>query len=195
MRPKGSAEELERRRRQAVESIGKGILQTTIAKVMGVSNNSISRWKKMAQSDQLAGRPHPGPARQMSSVQEQQLALLLQEGARTHGWPNDLWTAARVREMIQRHFGIDYHVEHVRHILKKRLNWSSQRPEQRAYERDDAEIERWKREELPRIKKTDRRDAHIVLLDESGLYADTRRAPHLCPARPDADPAVLGSPR
>lgn len=156
MRPKGSAEELERRRRQAVESVGKGMLQITVAKVMGVSSNSVSRWMKMAKTDQLAGKPHPGPARLMSCEQEQQLLLLLQKGARAHGWPNDLWTAARVREMIQRHFGIDYHVEHVRHVLKKRLNWSSQRPEQRAYERDDAEIERWKREELPRIKKRSR---------------------------------------
>ena len=58
--------------------------------------------------------------------------------------------------MIQRHFGIDYHVEHVRHILKDRLNWSSQRPEQHAYERDEGEIERWKQVELPRIKKRSR---------------------------------------
>ncbi len=153
MRPKGSGEELERRRRQAVEAVGNGTLQTIVAKVMGVSSNSVSRWMKMARTDQLAAKPHPGPARLMSFEQEQQLLLLLQKGACAHGWSNDLWTASRVREILRRHFSIEYHVEHVRHILKDRLNWSSQRPEQRAYERDEAEIERWKREELPRIKK------------------------------------------
>ena len=55
--------------------------------------------------------------------------------------------------MIQRHFKIDYHVEHVRHILKDRLGWSSQRPEQKARERNEAEIERWTKEDFPRIKK------------------------------------------
>ena len=123
---------------------------------MGVTSNSVSRWMKMAQADQLAAKPHPGPARLMSTTQEQELPRLLQHGARAHGWSNDLWTAARVREVIQRHFGIDYHVEHVRHILKDRLNWSSQRPEQCAYERDEGEIERWKRVELPRIKQRSR---------------------------------------
>ena len=156
MRPHGSAEELERRRRQAAESVGKGIAQVTVARVMGVTSNSVSRWMKMAETGQLAAKPHPGPPRLMSTQQEQELPRLLQHGARTHGWPNDLWTAARVREVIQRHFGIDYHVEHVRHILKDRLNWSSQRPEQRAYERDEGEIERWKQVELPRIKKRSR---------------------------------------
>ena len=129
---------------------------------MGVSKSSVSRWMQMAEADQLAATPHPGPARLISAAQELELPRILQAGARAHGWPNDLWTAARVREVIQRRFGIAYHVEHVRHILKDRLNWSSQRPEQRAYERDDMEIERWKREELPRIKKSCRaqRRAH-----------------------------------
>jgi transposase len=153
MRPKGSAAELERRRRQAVESVGKGIQQVTVAQVMGVSCNSVSRWVKLATLNQLAAKPHPGPTPRLNSDQEQQLVLLLQKGARAHGWPNDLWTATRVSAVISRTFGIDYHVEHVRHLLKDRLNWSSQRPEQRAYERDEAEIARWKHEELPRIKK------------------------------------------
>lgn len=36
------------------------------------------------------------------------------QGPRAHGWDNDLWTSARVVEIIKRHFGIAYHPEHVR---------------------------------------------------------------------------------
>jgi transposase len=75
------------------------------------------------------------------------------QGAQEHGWPNNLWTARRVTQVIRRHFGIKLHPEHVRNILKRRLGWSSQKPEQRARERNEKEIERWRREEFPRIKK------------------------------------------
>ena len=90
----------------------------------------------------------------MSAVQERQLAGLLKKGARAHGWRDDLWTAARATAVIRRHLKIEYHVEHVRHLLKERLGWSSQRPEQKARERNEREIRRWKREDLPQIKKS-----------------------------------------
>ncbi len=75
------------------------------------------------------------------------------KGARSHGWPDELWTAKRVAEVIRRHFGVEFHTEHVRKILKERLVWTSQKPERRARERDEEEIERWVREEFPHIKK------------------------------------------
>ena len=70
-----------------------------------------------------------------------------------HGWFNDLWTASRVRVLINRLFDVSYHVEHVRNVLTQRLGWSSQRPEQRARERDEEAIEQFKRREFPRIKR------------------------------------------
>ena len=155
MRPIGSAEELERRRRQAVEAVKRGDTQATVARVLGVTPDAVYRWVKLDRqaSDGLAAKPHPGPKRLLSLEQDQELERLLLQGAQAHGWPNDLWTAVRVAEMIQRHFNVSYHVEHVRHILKDRLGWSSQRPEQKARERNEAEIERWTREEFPRLKK------------------------------------------
>jgi hypothetical protein len=96
------------------------------------------------------------------------LADLLRPGASHYGWPNDLWTATRVADMIRRHFGITYHAEHVRKILKRRLGWTSQKPQTKAKERDEDAIRRWKEEEFPRIAHEARqRDAHLVFLDES----------------------------
>lgn len=156
MRPQGSAEELERRRRQAVAAVKSGIPQETVAKTLGVHPNSVWRWMEMDRksSAALSATPHPGRKREMSLAQERQLTALLKKGARAYGWLDDLWTAARVSEMIRKHFQIEYHVEHVRHILNERLGWSSQRIEQRARERKEREIRRWGRAELPRIKKS-----------------------------------------
>jgi transposase len=158
MRPKGSAVELERRRRGAVEAIQQGESPTTVSRILNVSQSSVFRWLEMAEEGAtgLAAKPYPPRQLRLSDEQLQQLEHLLSKGATAHGWPNDLWTAARVQEVIQRHFGEEFHVEHVRCMLKKRLNWSSQRPEQRARERDEEEIERWVQKEVPRLKKRSR---------------------------------------
>lgn len=158
MRPKGSAVELERRRRGAVEAIQQGESPTTVSRILNVSQSSVFRWLEMAEAGPtgLAAKPYPPRQLRLSDEQLQQLEQLLSKGATAHGWPNDLWTAARVQALIRRHFGEEFHVEHVRCMLKKRLNWSSQRPEQRARERDEKEIERWVRKEVPRLKKRSR---------------------------------------
>jgi transposase len=142
MRPIGTAEELERRRRRAVELVQQGESPTLIARILGVGRTSLYRWLALAEqsSDALAAKPHPGPVPRLSGAQLQELERLLLEGARTHGWHNDLWSAHRVAEVIRRHFGVVYHTEHVRKIIRRRLNWSSQKPQKKAKQRNDAKI-------------------------------------------------------
>jgi len=155
MRPKGSAEDLERRRRRAVQLIQEGESPTLIARILGVRRQSLYRWLDMARGGPqgLSAKPPPGRKRRLDDAQLQQLETLLLQGAQEHGWPNNLWTAGRVTQVIRRHFGIRLHPEHVRNILKRRLGWTSQKPQRRARERNDKEIQRWLRQEFPRIKK------------------------------------------
>jgi len=158
MRPKGSAQELERRRRRAIALLENGHSQAEVARMVGASGCAVHRWRKMAEkgSDALAAKPHPGRKRRLSEEGHQRLEELLSKGATAHGWQNNLWTAHRVAKVIEKHFGIRYHLEHVRKILKERLGWTSQKPELRARQRDEEEIERWVREEVPRLKKRSR---------------------------------------
>ena len=143
MRPTGTAAELERRRTRAVELMNQGESPTVIARILGVGRTSLYRWKRMAQADPkgLAARPHPGPKERLTAEQRAELETLLLQGATKHGWPNVLWTAQRVAEMIHRHFGITYHVEHVRTILRDRLRWSSQKPQKKAKQRNAEKID------------------------------------------------------
>ena len=101
MRPLGTPQELERRRRHAVALMDQGESPTVIARILGVARSSLYRWKAQAQQpDGLAARPHPGPQRRLTEEQEFQLEVLLMAGATTHGWSNDLWTAQRVTQVI-----------------------------------------------------------------------------------------------
>jgi transposase len=72
--------------------------------------------------DGLCAKPHFGPPPRLSDWQARQLEQLLRQGAHRHGWPTPRWTVTRVTELILRHFGLRYHPEHVRKILKHRLS-------------------------------------------------------------------------
>jgi len=169
-RPFGSAAELERRRRQAVEAVAQGESPDVVARVVGVNRCSVFRWLNLArQPDGLAAKPHPGPAPRLSPQQNRRLEDLLLQGAKAHGWQNQLWTCARIRILIQRHFGVSFHHDHVGRLLREGLNWTPQKPQRRARERDEPDIEYFKRVRFPKIAAEARqRSAHLVFLDESG---------------------------
>ena len=80
---------------------------------------------------------------------------LLVKGPLAQGYRTNLWTTARIAELVEREFGVRYHRDHIGRLMHG-LGWSPQKPERRALERDEEEIARWKREEWPRIKKTPR---------------------------------------
>ena len=140
-RPIGKAAELERRRRRAVELVEAGESPSTVARILGVHETSVHRWRRLARlQGNLDAKPHKGPTPRLSDTQLAHLEQLLLQGAKHHGWPNQLWTADRVAAVIKRHFHLEYHPEHVRKILKRRLKWTSQKPQRKARERDEAAI-------------------------------------------------------
>src|SRR5262249_48630070 len=102
-RPFGTPAELERRRRRAVELMDQGEPPTPIPRIRGAARPSLYRWRKAARSQPggLAAKPHPGPTPGLSDPQLHQLEDLLLDGATAHGWPNELWTAKRVAEVIR----------------------------------------------------------------------------------------------
>jgi transposase len=203
MRPIGSAEELERRRFRAVRLIQEGVPRKWIARVLGVPRGTLSRWCKLAEAGALQAKPQPGAPRRLTDQNYRELEELLAQGATAHGWPNNLWTAGRVGEVIERHFQVKYHPAHVSRILKNRLGWTCQRPVHQRWERDDAEIDKWVKGEFPRIVKEAReRRASLVFVDETGFmlgptvrrtYSPCGRTPVHRVSAPHARISVIGA--
>jgi transposase len=142
MRPIGTAEELQRRRLRAVELVEQGESPAEVARFLGCGRSSVSTRVKLARQAQgaLGARPHPGPRPRLGAEPLKELEGLLLEGAKAHGWRTELWTAARAAELIERHFRIRSHPEHIRKLLNRRLSWTSQKPQRRAKERDEVGI-------------------------------------------------------
>src|SRR4051812_47960526 len=100
MRPRGTAAELERRRRRAVRLVEQGKSPAAVADILGVTRASLHRWRRMARQGQgLAAKPVPGARRRLTDLQLLELERLLDQGATAHGFPNGLWTAARVAQV------------------------------------------------------------------------------------------------
>jgi hypothetical protein len=94
----------------------------------------------------------------------------LTKGPRANGFPTEMWTLARVADVIEQVSGVRHSQTQTWVILRERLRWSRQRPARRAIERDDEAIATWVKQEWPRIKKgARRRGAWIVFQDESGF--------------------------
>ena len=93
MRTKGSAAELEARRRLAADLLRDGNTPTEVAQLLGVSFSSIKRWKRAFLRDGLAGlaaKPHPGPRPKLSEDQRDELCDLLVAGALAAGFATDV---------------------------------------------------------------------------------------------------------
>lgn len=155
MRPHGSPTALEARRRRAVALLAQGLGVRTVARQIGCSPSSVSRWQTDVAAggpDALRAKPPPGRPPRLTARQRARLLKLLLNGATAHGFGTDLWTLPRVAAVIARTFRVTYHPAHVWKILRGE-GWSCQKPERRARERDEAAIQRWRAERWPHIKK------------------------------------------
>ncbi len=155
-RPKGSADLLEDRRRRALALLDSGCSLNEVGRRVGCGASSVMRWRDARRrhgDEALEVRFSPGRPLKLATAQRKRLVRLLLKGPMAQGYRTNLWTTARIAEMVQREFGVSYHPDHIGRLLHS-LGWTPQKPERRALERDEDEIERWKQKQWPRIKKT-----------------------------------------
>jgi transposase len=156
MRPNGSASELERRRRRAIALLDRGLNPSEVADRVGADPSSVRRWRQAYRRKGVRGlesKPHPGRPSRLTPRQKRSLERRLLRGAQANGFDSDLWTCPRIAEVIEYHYGVEYHVDHIPRLLAS-LGWSCQRPEKRAIERDEQAIAEWVKKDWPRIKKS-----------------------------------------
>jgi transposase len=159
MRSKGTASELEARRRTAIEKLRVGWTQVAVADFLGVHPVTVAKWTgrhRLEGDAGLAARPTPGRPRFLTPSQERTVLRWLADKPTTQGFRTDLWTARRVADLIRRRFGVDYHPDYLRAWLRQR-GYSPQKPRRRAKQRNQAAIDRWVVEDWPRIQKKRRR--------------------------------------
>jgi transposase len=158
MRVRGSADLLEDRRRRALALLDEGRSLNEVGRRIGCAPSSVMRWREARRQggqEALKVRFSPGRPPKLSTLKARELVKVLLKGAMASGYPTQLWTTARVADVVWRKFRVRYHPDHVGRLLHG-LGWSHQKPRKRALERNEREIRRFVQHEWPRVKKTPR---------------------------------------
>jgi len=156
MRVPGSAQVLEYRRHQALELLDEGRSLHEVAGLLGCAPSSVMRWRDARDAggeDALKAKPVSGRPPKLTDKQKRSLEKILLKGPIASGYRTDLWTTARIAQVIERKFGVRYHRDHVGRLLGQ-MGWSHQKPERRASQRDEKRIADWVKNDWPRVKKT-----------------------------------------
>ena len=148
----------EGRRYRAYELYRQGWSQQAIAEALGISQGRVSQIVRVGQAQGFAGlqkRRASGAPTKLTASQRQALLKLLQQGAEAFGFTGDLWTSQRIAQVIESKFGVQYHEHHIPKLLRI-CDWSPQKPVVRAAQRDEGQIQQWREQRWPALKKKPR---------------------------------------
>jgi transposase len=132
---------------------GKSVISMTGE--LHVSRSAINdwlRWYDSAGADGLRTGKPPGAPCRLSVEQLWELTGVVEEGPQAAGFQTGVWTGPMIRDWIESHFKVTYHVQHIPRLLHD-LGFSVQRPRKRLA-RADAEAQAvWINKRMPAIKK------------------------------------------
>lgn len=155
----------------AMRMLDQGMAREAVADALGRNPLTIWKWRRAYREQGETGlerQPVSGRPRKLQDRELRKLMFHLAKGATAYGFKSDVWTLKRIAAVILREFGVKYHPGHVWKLLQ-RLGFSHQKPERRAIERDDREVERWRKKVWPQYRRrAGNRGTTMAFLDESG---------------------------
>jgi transposase len=161
------------RRFRALYLKQRGWYQRDIAEALGVSEVAVSGWLALARDDgpgALRARFSPGHPSKLTPDQKRSIPEFLWHGPEAYGFRGQVWTCARIAQVIKEEFGVRYHKDHVGRLLKD-LRRTPQQPIKRAIQRDEEAIRHWREAVWPELRRRARRERRVLVFeDESGFY-------------------------
>jgi len=172
---------LEEIRLMAVERVREGEDPSTVIASYGFCRTTIYKWLRAARGRgrglaALRSRKGTGRPRKLTKSQQRQVFRWINgKDPRQYGFDFGLWTRLIVADLVSDRFNIKLSLASVGKLLAD-LGLTPQKPLMRAYERDPAAIEAWKKDTYPGIAAAAKRNrAEIYFWDESGFRADAVR--------------------
>ena len=188
-------------RLRAVAARAAGFANDTVAAILGLRPESVSRWFAAYQRGGLealpgdrTGRP-VGSGRLLSAEQEARLqAVVVVSTPADHGIASGLWTRQAVRQLIRQEFGLRVPIRTVGEYLR-RWGLTPQRPVRHAGRQEPEEVRRWLREEYPALAARAKAEgAEIHWGDEVGAQSEPTRPRGYAPRNEPPEQTVSGRP-
>ena len=181
-----SHEALEEIRIRAVKRVEVGESPEVVIEALGFHRAAIYRWISLYREggvEALKARKASGPTPKLNSKQLRQLYMIITSNNPLQlGFEFALWTRAMIRELIRDEFSVCLSDISVGRLLRK-LGLSPQRPLRKAYQRDEAKVEAWRKRAYPEIRKLAKKEgATIYFGDEASIRSDTHSGTTWAPA-------------
>jgi transposase len=191
-----SNEVLEALRRRAVHARDQGYAVVDIAAILGVREETVSRWWGQYQQGGEQALPGPrtgcpvGSGRRLSLEQEEAIQQIIDSKVpQDLGIASALWTRAAVAELIQQQTGQRCPIRTVGEYLN-RWGYTPQKPVRKAYKQDPEAVAEWLDETYPDIeRRAAEEDAEIHWGDETGVRSTCQHSRGY--ARPQDTPELI----
>src|SRR3954452_6687580 len=163
-------------RLRAVRARQLGYAIADIAAILGVREETVSRWcsryergGREALPGDRTGRP-VGSGRRLDPEQERSLREMIEtKGPQELGIASALWTRQAVRDLIRQEFGIRLPIRTVGEYLR-RWGLTPQKPVRKSYRQDPDEVAEWLDKTYPEIeRRAEREGGEIHWGDETGV--------------------------
>lgn len=178
-----------------------GFATETVAAILGVRPESVSRWYRAycrggleALPGDRTGRP-VGSGRLLTADPEARVeAVVVASTPADQGIASGLWTRQAVRQLIRQEFGLEVPIRTVGEYLR-RWGLTPQRPVRHAARQDSDEVRRWLEEEYPALAARAKAEgAEIQWGDEAGVQSEATRQRGYAPRNEPPEQAVSGRP-
>ena len=191
-----SDEVLEALRQRAIHARELGYSVVDIAAILGVREETVSRWcvkyeegGEEALPGERTGRP-VGSGRLLTEQEENRILELMESKLPQElNIPAALWTRAAVRELFKQVTGKLLPIRTVGEYLN-RWGYTPQKPVRKAYKQDPEEVTEWLEKQYPEIeKRAAEEDTEIHWGDETGVRSTCQHGRGY--ARPQNTPELI----
>ena len=178
MRKRGTQEDQAAQKKAGMRMLKKGLKIQQIAEVLEVSRQTVYNWRDaLKESDgkislaQKRGRIE-GEQRSLTYEQECRVQVSITDyDPEQLKFPFALWTRKAIQQLIKELYGIEMPLRTISGYLS-RWGFTPQRPQKRAYERKDPEVQKWLKETYPEIKnKAKNEGGEIHWADETHIQS------------------------
>lgn len=141
---------------QGLLLVSDGMGERRAAQIVGVGRRTLQDWisrYRRGGLEALIKGPYLGRKPKLTQGQLAELDRIIEQGPESAGLDTGVWTAPLAADLVRKLFGVQYHPDHMRRILR-RLRFSVQLPTRELSRADPEEQVRWLDHELQAIKKS-----------------------------------------
>jgi transposase len=112
----------------------------------------------------------PGRPAKLTKTQRQALAALIEAGPQAAGYASGCWSATMIQDLIQRHFGVEYHPHYICTLLHN-LGFSYQKARFVSDHLDEAKRLEWCQRTWPTVLRRARQRKALLLFGDEASFA------------------------